>query len=204
MRGSLRHVPCVARGAHATAIARKGNQKIVPALPAAALARATSKARSGERSRLTQPCVATFRRIWSSGNSTLAIDQSSDVGGVYDTQRMHHGSIRKKSPAGEPAGLGVGGGGGTVDPPLSRRAGLCLHPVARMRGVLSTAVLPVDPSIRPPASLPVGGSMSLYRARLGLAPFVPLGVAIPSCEGCRVRRCEPRVHSALTGRGDRC
>ena len=40
-------------------------------------------------------------------------------------------------PAGHPVGgLHVGGGGGTVVPPLSRQAGLCLHPVARMRGVL--------------------------------------------------------------------
>src|SRR5271155_1318658 len=30
-----------------------------------------------------------------------------------------------------------GGGGGTADPSLSRRAGLCLHPAYRMRGVLS-------------------------------------------------------------------
>src|SRR5208282_3487513 len=30
-----------------------------------------------------------------------------------------------------------GGGGGTADPSLSRRAGLCLHPAHRMRGVLS-------------------------------------------------------------------
>ena len=52
--------------------------------------------------------------------------------------------------------------------------------------------------------MPVGESMSLYRARLGLAPYVPLGVAMPSFEGGRVRRCEPRVHSTLTGRGDRC
>ena len=49
-------------------------------------------------------------------------------------------------------------------------------------------------------------SMSLYRAGLRLALFLPLGVAIPSAAfplyGCRVRRCEPRFHSALTSRGD--
>src|SRR5262245_24965248 len=45
--------------------------------------------------------------------------------------------------------------------------------------------------------------MSLYRAGLRLALYLPLGIAMPSCDGCRVRRCEPRCHSALTGRGDR-
>jgi hypothetical protein len=52
----------------------------------------------------------------------------------------------------------------------------------------------------------VSRSMSLYRAGLRLALFLPLGVAIPpaACPpcGCRVRRCEPRCHSALSGRGD--
>jgi hypothetical protein len=89
---------------------------------------------------------------------------------------------------------------GQLVPPLSRRAGLCLHPVARMRSVLSGRASP-DPSACPPA-MPVGRSMSLYRAGLRLALFLPLGVAIPSCDGCRVRRCEPRYHSALTGRGN--
>jgi hypothetical protein len=52
----------------------------------------------------------------------------------------------------------------------------------------------------------VSRSMSLYRAGLRLALSLPLGVAIPSAAfpqyGCRVRRCEPRFHSALAGRGD--
>jgi hypothetical protein len=52
----------------------------------------------------------------------------------------------------------------------------------------------------------VSQPMSLYRAGLRFAPFLPLGVAIPPAAfppcGCRVRRCEPRYHSALTGRGD--
>lgn len=47
-------------------------------------------------------------------------------------------------------------------------------------------------------------SMSLYRAGLRLALFLPLGVAIPPPGGCRVRRCEPRFHSTLAGRGDHC
>jgi len=52
----------------------------------------------------------------------------------------------------------------------------------------------------------VSRSMSLYRAGLRFALFLPLGVAIPPAAfppcGCRVRRCEPRCHSALAGRGD--
>ena len=47
------------------------------------------------------------------------------------------------------------------------------------------------------------GSMSLYRASLRLALFLPLGVSMPPRGGARVRRCEPRYHSALSGRGDR-
>src|SRR2546422_2383612 len=49
-------------------------------------------------------------------------------------------------------------------------------------------------------------SMSLNRAALRFALSLPLGVAIPPAAfppyGCRVRRCEPRCHSALAGRGD--
>ena len=46
-----------------------------------------------------------------------------------------------KGPKASPASAGeeIGGGGGTAYPSLSTRAGLYLHPVARMRGVLSTA-----------------------------------------------------------------
>ena len=100
----------------------------------------------------------------------------------------------------------VGGGGGTADPSLSRRAGLCLHPANRMRGVLSVhrsgrILVPARC-----ASSAVSRPMSLYRAGLRFALFLPLGVAIPPAVfppcGCRVRRCEPRCHSTLTGRGD--
>ncbi len=100
----------------------------------------------------------------------------------------------------------VGGGGGTADPSLSRRAGLCLHPANRMRGVLSVhhcgrILVPARC-----ASSAVSRPMSLYRAGLRFALFLPLGVAIPPAGfppcGCRVRRCEPRCHSALAGRGD--
>src|SRR5436190_13219521 len=75
----------------------------------------------------------------------------------------------------------VGGGGGTAGPRLSPRAGLCLHPVARMRSVLSAQSLRIlvfarrEPRISEP--------MSLYRAGLKLALFLPLGVAMPPCGG---------------------
>jgi len=46
--------------------------------------------------------------------------------------------------------------------------------------------------------------MSLYRAGLRLALSLPLGVAVSVCADSRVRRCEPRFHSALTGKGDLC
>ena len=56
------------------------------------------------------------------------------------------------------------------------------------------------------ASSAVSRSMSLYRAGLRFALFLPLAVAIPPAAfppcGCRVRRCEPRCHSALSSRGD--
>jgi len=102
-----------------------------------------------------------------------------------------------------------GGGGGTADPSLSRRAGLCLHPANRMRGVLSVhrsgRILVSARSAHFPSSA-VSRPMSLYRAGLRFALFLPLGVAIPPAAfppcGCRVRRCEPRCHSALSSRGD--
>jgi len=59
----------------------------------------------------------------------------------------------------------------------------------------------LDPSGRSRNLL--SGSMSLYRASLRLALFLPLGVSMPPRGGARVRRCEPRLRSALTGRGDR-
>jgi hypothetical protein len=59
-----------------------------------------------------------------------------------------------------------------------------------MRGVLSDAL---DPSARPPANRPVGESMSLYRAGLRLALFLPLGVAIPSFDGAGFTDVSPVV-----------
>jgi len=47
-------------------------------------------------------------------------------------------SYTKKYP-GKMPGYVIGGGGGTACPYLSKRAGLYLHPVARMRSVLFAA-----------------------------------------------------------------
>ena len=62
----------------------------------------------------------------------LDMGESVPAGRVPDDCRL-----QKKAPA--VAGARVGGGGGTADPYLSIEAGLYLHPVARMRGVLFTA-----------------------------------------------------------------
>jgi hypothetical protein len=79
-----------------------------------------------------------------------------------------------------------------------------LRKSARMRSVLSGP--PVQARILVPARGPraVGGSMSLYRAGLKLALFLPLGVAMPpSFDGAvRFHRCELRFHPALAGRRD--
>ena len=64
---------------------------------------------------------------------------------------------------------------GRLIPLLSERPGLCLHPVARMRGVLSASRRILVRARR----CRFGASMSLYRAGLRLALFLPLGVAMP-------------------------
>jgi hypothetical protein len=76
-----------------------------------------------------------------------------------------------------------GGGGGTVDPGLSPRPGLCLHACQPSdkhaeRVIRWTQVLIPDPSAHPDVSV-FGESISLYRAGLKLALFLPLGVAMP-------------------------
>lgn len=50
----------------------------------------------------------------------------------------------------------------------------------------------------------LGESMSLYRAGLKLALFLPLGVAMPSSleDACRFRRCELRFQPDLSVRRD--
>ena len=54
----------------------------------------------------------------------------------------------------------------------------------------------------PAQAFAVGESMSLYRAGLKLAFFLPLGVAMPSLQGkdaVRFHRCELRYQPTLTG-----
>ena len=130
----------------------------------------------------------------------------------------------KKTPSDNSARRrGIGGGGGTAYPSLSRRAGLCLHPVSRRlaaipgcgacysSGVPSPLISPrgrvtktlTNPSVGSHRLPGVSQPISLYRAGLRLALFLPLGVALASGRCFRVHRCEPRVHSTLTGRGDR-
>src|ERR1700733_7810507 len=76
-----------------------------------------------------------------------------------------------------------GGGGGTAHPRLSLRAGLCLHPECRHRrtgcGACYAATTLRHPSARSAAQGHFSGSMSLYRAGLKLAFFLPLGVTMP-------------------------
>src|SRR6266699_964188 len=98
----------------------------------------------------------------------------------------------------------LGGGGGTAHPWLSPRAGLCLRPrtaegSAWTRSVLSSREGQLDPSARP-RRCAVGGSMSLYRAGLRLALFLPLDVAMPPLDlrgAVRFRRCELRYQPNL-------
>lgn len=47
-------------------------------------------------------------------------------------------------------------------------------------------------------------SMSLYRAGLALAAFLPLGIALAAIDRFRFHRCEPRFHFTLSGEGDPC
>src|SRR5271169_2589741 len=73
-------------------------------------------------------------------------------------------------------------------------------------GACYPSIVATNPSAGSPRFRAVSRPMSLYRAGLRFALFLPLGVAIPPAAfppyGCRVRRCEPRCHSALAGRGD--
>ena len=66
-----------------------------------------------------------------------------------------------------------------------------------MRGVLAPSGLGTP---RHRSSQRISGSMSLYRASLRLAPFLPLGVAVANC--VRFRRCEPRFHLCIAAQGD--
>src|SRR5216684_4292843 len=86
-------------------------------------------------------------------NGAFAVDQPRDVGSFRGIEPRHlamqghaSGSARRRKKKRPPLGWpSNGGGGGTAVPSLSGRAGLCLHPVTRMRGVLSACA---DPSAR--------------------------------------------------------
>ena len=70
-----------------------------------------------------------------------------------------------------------------------------------MRSVLSGQSNRPDPSARPGPDA-VGESMSLYRAGLKLAFFLPLGVAMPPFaekDAVRFHRCELRFQPTLAG-----
>ena len=94
--------------------------------------------------------------------------------------------------------------GGQHIPRLSQRAGLCLHPCCSgeqsdaervIRLIESTRIL-----VLAPGTDAFGESISLYRAGLKLALFLPLGVAMPLSRESAVRfhRCELRFQSLLT------
>jgi hypothetical protein len=72
-----------------------------------------------------------------------------------------------------------------------------------MRSVLSGTVYVPDPSVGsfPKIVLGISQSMSLYRAGLELASFLPLGIALAVAR-FRFHRCELRFHFAITGKGD--
>ena len=108
------------------------------------------------------------------------VHSGEDFDGSIDhgSPRIRNGNSKEKAPGLRP---------GAFTPNWWRRRDSCSTPFGAgwtipssrlpgMRGVLSD--IP-DPSARPPA-MPVGESMSLYRAGLKLAFFLPLGVATPS------------------------
>ena len=88
--------------------------------------------------------------------------------------------------------------GGQHIPQLSLRAGLCLHPRCFAQPADAERVIrtfePVRILVLAPGNDAFGESMSLYRAGLKLALFLPLGVAMPLSRKSAVRfhRCELR------------
>lgn len=74
-----------------------------------------------------------------------------------------------------------------------------------MRGVLSGAYRTPNPgagSSRPKAAF--SRSMSLYRAGLALAAFLPLGVAMAAEAALGSTDVSPVIHFTLSGEGDPC
>lgn len=101
---------------------------------------------------------------------------------------------------------GHGGGGGTADPPLSRRAGLCLHPERiRERSVLSRdGLAPIAgpmPRILVPTLL---ANRSVYESLQGSEswPFTTPRRCHPLISVAQGSPNELRFHFALAGKGD--
>ena len=134
-------------------------------------------------------------------------------------------SPRRESRSGA---LLIGGGGGTVDPRLSMRPGLCLHPswdagrVIRCIAITLTLALSrrergLEVSLpkerdeiiqRILVSAPSSPNQRTYESLQGREgwPFsTPRRChAVRYQDGVRVHRYEPRFHSALASRGDHC
>ena len=83
-------------------------------------------------------------------------------------------------------------------PPLSRRAGLCLHPLQDAERVIRVRRILV-----PAHPLPGRRVYESLQGRPEVGPLpTPRRCHAAFSGGNRVRRCEPRFHSALSGRGD--
>ena len=141
------------------------------------------------------------------GNGSLAVDQSRDVGAGFRHQRRDLSCrwhfrrppcriVQRKPPPGCP-------GGGV----LVEAAGQLFH---LFRGGLDYAFIPMPGcgACYPPVADPSACSarfrgQQVYESLQGRPEVGPL----PTPRRChtewlRFRRCEPRFHSALTGRGD--
>ncbi len=99
----------------------------------------------------------------------------------------------------------IGGGGGTVTP-VAFATAWTMPSSAPLHGVDAERLIPPyqrNPSAHPGRNVH-GEPMSLYRAGLRLALFLPLGVAMPLSEesAVRFRRCELRFQPILANRRD--
>jgi hypothetical protein len=158
---------------------------------------------SGHQLAMKMPSMPRIER-----DRTFAVDHPRDVCSCFRCRRLgrpaHHKQPNSIRGIGLPAFLQeartFGGGGGTAVPSLSRQAGLCLHPVSWMRGVLSERTVRI--LVPAPAQVRLSQSMSLYTARqVGLV--TPLGVAMP-LSWQKGSPNEPRFHFALTSEGNHC
>lgn len=130
----------------------------------------------------------------------FAINYAGDVSGLCVCQcanHVWHGWQRSRSRPGCRERF-VGGGGGTVHPRLSLRTGLCLHPLARMRSVLSGASSASNPGARPACVNMLRRVHESLQGRPEVG-LLPTPRRCHSIAGVRFRRCELRFHSALAG-----